>query len=78
MKTAISVPGDLFEKAESLARRDRRSRSELYSTALREYLARHSPDEVTEAFDRLCGETGTKVDGFVAEASRRVLRKVEW
>ena len=48
MKTAVSVPDDIFEGAERLARREGRSRSEVYSAALREYVARHSPDEVTE------------------------------
>lgn len=52
MKTAVSVPADIFEKAERLARSEGRSRSDLYSAALREYVARHAPDEVTEALDR--------------------------
>src|ERR1700704_4101975 len=42
MKTAISIPNDLFDGAERLARRTRRSRSRLFTDALREYLARHA------------------------------------
>ena len=42
MKTAVSIPNDLFEGAERLARRTRRSRSRLFSDALREYLTHHS------------------------------------
>jgi metal-responsive CopG/Arc/MetJ family transcriptional regulator len=30
-----------------------RSRSEVYSAALREYVARHEPDDVTEAVKRV-------------------------
>jgi metal-responsive CopG/Arc/MetJ family transcriptional regulator len=36
MKTAISIPDDVFAAAERLARRLKKSRSELYSRALRE------------------------------------------
>jgi predicted transcriptional regulator len=55
MKTAISVPDDIFNRAEALAKRQGRSRSEVYSTAVREYVARHSPDDVTERAATLIG-----------------------
>ena len=78
MKTAISVPNDVFEEAERLVRQTKRSRSELYTLALTEYLARHAPDRITEAMDRVVSEVGEDVDEFVAEASRRILSRVEW
>jgi metal-responsive CopG/Arc/MetJ family transcriptional regulator len=78
MKTAVSVPDDVFESAERLARRERRSRSEVYSAALREYVARHSPDEVTEAVDRVVSDVGSEVDPFLARAAARVLDRTEW
>ena len=37
MKTAVSIPDDVFERAERLAKRARHSRSEVFSRALREY-----------------------------------------
>ena len=40
MKTAISLPDDLFADAEALAQQLEMSRSRLYVAALREYLAR--------------------------------------
>lgn len=78
MKTAVSVPDDVFESAERLARRERRSRSEVYSAALREYVARHSPDEVTEALDRVVAHTSAAMDPFVNAAGARNLERVEW
>ena len=78
MKTAVSIPDDVFERAERLARRGGRSRSEVYSAALREYVARHAPDEVTEAMDRVCDGVGREDDGFVAAAGRRVLESTQW
>ena len=78
MKTAVSIPDEVFARAEKLARRTRTSRSRLFSNALREYLARHAPDEVTEAIDRVCAEAGNRQDPFVTEAARRVLEQTEW
>ena len=78
MKTAVSIPDDVFDQAERLARRSRRSRSEVYSAALREYVARHSPDEVTDAINRVCDRIGGQKDEFVAAAARRMLGKTEW
>jgi metal-responsive CopG/Arc/MetJ family transcriptional regulator len=78
MKTAVSIPDEVFAKAERLARRSKRSRSEVFSAALSEYVARHSPDEVTEAMDRVCADVGEQADRFVAAAGRRVLERSEW
>ena len=78
MKTAVSIPNDIFEVAERLARRTRKSRSQLFSDALKEYLARHTPDEITEAMNRVCDELGETKDAFVSNAARRILRQSEW
>ena len=56
-----------------LARRARKSRSEVFSTALREYVARHSPDEVTDSVNRVCDKLLEQDDGFVRAAARRTL-----
>jgi metal-responsive CopG/Arc/MetJ family transcriptional regulator len=78
MKIAISLPKDVFEKAERLAKKERKSRSQLYCEALREYVARHSPDEVTEALDQAIEQNGQPEERFVALASARTLARVEW
>jgi predicted transcriptional regulator len=78
MKTAVSIPDDVFEEAEQLARRTKRSRSEVYSRALAEYVARHAPDRVTEAMDRALAEIGEPADRFVRAASRRILTHSDW
>ncbi len=50
-KTAVSLPDEVFASAETLAKRLKLTRSELYSRALAEYLARHSPDEITDPWN---------------------------
>lgn len=78
MKTAVSLPDDVFRAAEALARRLKKSRSRLYADAIAEYLARHAPDEVTEAMNKAMAEIGEPIDPFVSEAARRILEKSEW
>ena len=78
MKTAVSIPDEIFERAERLAKRNHRSRSELYASALDEYVARHSPDEVTDTMNRVCEQAGDEKDAFVAAASLRTLDHIEW
>jgi len=78
MKTAVSIPEDIFERAERLARRSKKSRSRLFSDALREYVARHASDEVTEAMNRVCDEVGEARDPFISAAARRLLERSEW
>jgi metal-responsive CopG/Arc/MetJ family transcriptional regulator len=78
MKTAVSIPDDIFEKAERLARRMKKSRSQLYRNAVEEYVARHAPDHVTETMDKVCAEIGAETDSFVSSASRSILERIEW
>ncbi len=77
MKTAISIPDEVFAQAEKLARRLKKSRSELYSHALREYVARRGPEYITETLDRICGESPPE-KGFATAAARRTLRRSTW
>jgi metal-responsive CopG/Arc/MetJ family transcriptional regulator len=78
MKMVVSIPGGVVEGADRLARRTKRSRSRLFSDALKEYLARHSADKVTEVMNAACDEIGDAKDAFVSAAARRVLEKSEW
>jgi metal-responsive CopG/Arc/MetJ family transcriptional regulator len=78
MKTAISIPDDVFEEAERLARRTKKSRSQLFADAVREYIARHSPDAVTEGMNRALEELGAAGDPFIATAAQRMLERTEW
>lgn len=78
MKTAVSIPDEVFAEAETLARRTGTSRSRLFSNALREYVARHAPDHVTEAMNRVCAEVGSGQDAVADAAARSVLERTEW
>jgi metal-responsive CopG/Arc/MetJ family transcriptional regulator len=79
MKTAVSVPNDLFAQVDALAKRSRRSRSEVYSAALREYVSRHDPDEITARLDEVVAAVdGAAPDTFTTAAARQALEASEW
>ncbi len=78
MKTAVSLPDDVFYDAERLAERRKTSRSRMYAEAIREYIARHDPEAVTAAYDRLVDELGQPADPALAAAAVRTLSHSEW
>jgi hypothetical protein len=78
MKTAISIPDELFTRAERLARRLKKSRSELYAEAVEEFLERREPDAVTLQMDRVCDTVGACADPALSAAAVRVLNRTEW
>lgn len=51
MKTAISIPDQLFRTAEETASRLGIPRSQLYSLAIEEYINRHRQDDLTARLD---------------------------
>ena len=77
MKTAISIPDDVFTEADRLAAKLHQSRSQLYSRAIREYVARHSADDVTDALDALYANESAD-EGFATAAGKRMLEHSEW
>lgn len=78
MKTAVSIPDDVFQEAERLAGRMQTSRSHLYTRALAEFVARHDDDRVAAAMNSVIDEVGAAIDDFTREAARQSLRRVEW
>lgn len=79
MKTAVSIPDDVFLQAERTAKRLKKSRSELYAEALAEYLAKREPATVTAAIDAVLSEMVEPEDGtFTRAAARKTLGESEW
>ena len=78
MKTAVSIPDDVFADAERLAHRLKKSRSQLYSHALREYVSRHAADDVTDALNKVYADSANVDRDFARSAAGRRLRRVEW
>ena len=79
MKTAISVPDEVFEQVERAAKRLGMSRSELFTRAARAFLATRSGENITKSFDAAFGDVSeSDVDALRRAATRRALLDVEW
>ena len=80
VKTAISIPDEVFEKAERCAKKLGVSRSELYARAVQRFLEQHQAHEIRASYDRAfapdAGEDDTTQ--MVSAAARKALAKVEW
>ena len=78
MKAVVSIPDELFRRAEALAQRHGKSRSQIYREALSEYVSRREPQAVTNAISKVVDEVDDETDPWVVEAGRRVLERSDW
>jgi metal-responsive CopG/Arc/MetJ family transcriptional regulator len=78
MKTAISIPDDVFKRAERVAKRLGVSRSELFTRAMREYLGASRDAAITASYDAAFAADDDDLASFRHEATRKALLNVEW
>jgi metal-responsive CopG/Arc/MetJ family transcriptional regulator len=78
MKTAVSMPDDLFRRAEAAARRLQVSRSELYAKAIAEFLKSRQADAITERLNDVYSRTPAKVESGLHRAQLKSLEKDAW
>ena len=79
LKTAISVPDELYAEAERLAARLGLTRSALYAQAVAEFVARRSQDAVTERIDAVLSRTPDRGPDALLDALQRAsLPDEEW
>lgn len=78
VKTAVSMPDDLFRSAEATARRLRVSRSELYANAIAEYLKRQQDNTITERLNEVYANCPAKLDSGLHRAQVKSLEKNAW
>ena len=78
MKTAVSMPDDLFRLAEAAARRLKVSRSELYATAISEFLDRQQGTAITQRLNEVYSRHPAKVDSGLHRAQLKSLAKDSW
>jgi metal-responsive CopG/Arc/MetJ family transcriptional regulator len=78
MKTAISIPNNIFEQAESLARKLRISRSELYTEAIKDYLRENHVEDVTAKLNEVYDNAASNLDDSLLKAQAASLPKEEW
>ena len=78
MKTAISLPDDLFVAADTLAGRLGVSRSRLVALALAEFIAKHRSSKVTERLDAVYAAEESSVEKPLQRAQRKAVAERSW
>ena len=80
MKTAVSIPDEIFEQADRRAKKLGISRSELVTRALREFLEDQRGQEIQASYDRAFGPGAGDDDAAEIRraAAREALADVEW
>jgi len=78
MKTAISIDKKLYNDAENYSRSVGLSLNKLYSTAVSEYLQNHTPDFVTEKYNKYYHNQDSRLDSDLKATACRLFDKEDW
>jgi metal-responsive CopG/Arc/MetJ family transcriptional regulator len=78
MKTAISIPDDVFQAAEELSSRLGMSRSELYTKAVATFVKSHKSTRVKETLDAIYTTEDSRLDPALMALQALSLPKEEW
>lgn len=78
MKTAISLPDDLFAAMDALAKKLGVPRSRLVAEAVAEYVAKHRTGRITERLDAVYGTEPAEVPQPIRKAQRKATTRNEW
>jgi metal-responsive CopG/Arc/MetJ family transcriptional regulator len=78
VKTAISIPDEVFQAAEELAGRLGVSRSELYASAVAEYVAALRSRGVTARLNEVYADHSSSLDPALGRAQADAVDSEEW
>lgn len=75
MKTAISIPDDLFVLAENTAKKLGIPRSQLFAKALEEFIQKYSKEKITEKLNEVYSNPLNRNESITPHVSVSNLRK---
>lgn len=78
MKTAVSLPDEVFRRAEALAESLQMSRSELYATALAAFVAEHESADITERLNQVYERQSSALDPVLDRMQVHSLPTEQW
>ena len=78
MKTAVSMPDDLFHKAEAVAKNLQVSRSEFYARAISEFLKAQQGSAITERLNEVYLHSPAKIDPGLHRAQLKSIKRNAW
>jgi predicted transcriptional regulator len=78
MKTAISIPDEIYEAAEAAAERLGISRSRFYANAVAEHVQKYGSDGVTEKLDEVYADRPSTLDPALQRMQRSSVAEEDW
>ena len=78
MKTAISIPQEIFKSAEKLAGKMGVSRSQLYVSAIKSYVEAHEGGAITAKLNEIYGNTDSKLDPQFKKLQAKAISRNRW
>jgi hypothetical protein len=78
VKTAISIPNDVFKTADSFARRKKLSRSAVFTMAVTEFLSHHHQEDVTDQLDKIYGKQDSSLDPVLNGLQFASISREKW
>ncbi|TGM35750.1 ChpI protein [Leptospira biflexa] len=75
MKTAISIPDDLFVSAEKTAKKLGIPRSQLFALALEEFIQNHSNESITDSLNKVYTKSTKVTETLASSLSVATLRR---
>ena len=78
MKTAISVPNDVFELSERLAKKLKVSRSKIFAMGVKKLGEEYDDEDIIARINAVCEEVDTSLDPAVRFYQSRAIKRKKW
>jgi metal-responsive CopG/Arc/MetJ family transcriptional regulator len=78
VKTAISIPDNIFKAADNAAKKLGISRSELYARAVKDFIDYRDGESVTDTLNRIYGSFSSTLDDELSLMQSEIVTEEEW
>ena len=78
MKTAISVPNDVFELSERLAKKLKVSRSKIFAMGVKKLGEEYDDEVIIAQINAVCEEVDTSLDPAIRFYQSRAIKREKW
>jgi metal-responsive CopG/Arc/MetJ family transcriptional regulator len=78
MKIAISVPNDVFELSEKLAKKLKVSRSKIFAMGVKKLAEEYDEEELTARVNAVGEKVDTSLDPSIKKYQSRIIKREKW
>ena len=78
MKTAISIPDQVFSRADRFARHRNMTRSALFTIAVEEFIQHHQHEDITEKLNKVYSKNKSSLDPILNKLQSLSLPEEDW